>query len=43
MVPGYWDVLFVRAMTDHLAGRVVPMCPPVGDDPAAFRSSETLG
>lgn len=42
-LPGYWAVLFVRAMTDHLAGRVVPICPPVGDAPTAFRPYETLG
>ena len=42
-LPGYWVVLFVRAMTDHLAGRVVPICPDVGDDPTAFRSYDTLG
>ena len=27
----------------HLAGRVVPLCPHVGDDPTAFRSYDTLG
>ena len=42
-LPGYWAVLFVRAMFDHLAGRVVPLCPLVGDDPAAFRSFDALG
>ena len=42
-LPGYWAVLFVRAMIDHLAGRVVPICPLVGDDPTAFRSCDTLG
>ena len=42
-LPGYWAVLFVRAIVDHLAGRAVPFVPSCWRRPYCLQVLRYLG